>query len=66
MDGLRLCGIPYRGEIRMCDPDCRKRFIKMELELATMTTDIKWIKKLMSGLILLIATFFGIDLTGVV
>jgi len=50
----------------MCDPECRKRFIKMELEIATITVDVKWIKKLMSGLVLLIATFFGIDLVGVV
>ena len=50
----------------MCDPDCRKRFVAMEVELVTIATDIKWLKKIVSIFLICLAAFFGVDLTGVV
>lgn len=50
----------------MCDVECRKRFIRMELGMATIGNDVIWIKKIGGGLLLLLAAFLGIDVTGVV
>lgn len=50
----------------MCDPECRKRFVAMEVELVAIATDIKWLKKIVSIFLLCLAAFLGVDLTGVV
>ena len=50
----------------MCDPECRKRFLAMELQTIQIATDVKWIKKLVIALVLTFAGIFGIDLTGLV
>ena len=48
----------------MCDPECRKRFVVMEVQLASIATDIKWFKWLVRSITVGIAAFLGADLTG--
>ena len=50
----------------MCDIECRKRFLRMEIEIATIGNDIRWLKKIGGGLLLLLAAFLGIDVSGLV
>lgn len=50
----------------MCDPECRKRFKAIELNINSMANDLKWMRWLVRTAIILIGGFFGLDLTGVV
>jgi hypothetical protein len=38
----------------------------MEVEIAAIAVDIKWLKKIVSIFLICLAAFFGVDLTGVV
>lgn len=50
----------------MCDPECAKRFQAMELKLATITTDVKWVKYMCGAVVVIVGAVFGIDLKGMV
>jgi len=50
----------------MCDKECAKRFQAMELKLNQISVDVCWLKKLIGGLLIILAAVFGIDLTGMV
>lgn len=50
----------------MCDEESRARFLVIEHQLVQVATDVKWIKKLIGVLLLILAASFGVDLTGVV
>ena len=50
----------------MCDPECRKRFIEIEMDIATITADINWIKKIIGATCVAMAALYGVDISGVV
>ena len=49
----------------MCDPECRERFRSIEIEVAQIGTDIKWIKKLATVTAIVLASILGFDLSGI-
>lgn len=50
----------------MCDPECRKRFEAVELNLVSIANDLKWMRWIARTGIILVGAFFGLDLSGVV
>lgn len=50
----------------MCDKECVARFQRIELKVNTISTDVKWFKRLAGGLLILISLIFGIDTSGLV
>lgn len=50
----------------MCDPECRERFKAIELNVNSMTNDLKWMRWIVRSAIILIGVFFGVDFSGVV
>ena len=47
----------------MCDKEMRIRLEAIELHIAEVATDVKWLKKLIGGLLIVIAAAVGIDVT---
>lgn len=50
----------------MCDPECRRRFHAIEIDVATIATDIRWMKRFVTGAVVVICSIYGIDVSGVV
>lgn len=50
----------------MCDPECVKRFERVELKVNQIATDMKWFRWLVRTSVIGIGLFLGADLTGVV
>ena len=50
----------------MCDEECRKRFIAIEMDINSISNDMKWMRWIVRSAIVLGAAALGIDLTGVV
>jgi len=50
----------------MCDPECRKRFLAIELNINSIANDLKWMRWAGRTGILLVGAFFGLDVTGLV
>lgn len=50
----------------MCDPECVKRFERVELKINSMSNDIKWFKWLIRSVILIVGSYFGVDMAGIV
>lgn len=66
MDELHILDKCNRGKITMCDAECRKRFKAIELDINSMTNDLKWMRWIGRGVIIVIGGFFGLDLTKVI
>jgi len=50
----------------MCDPDCRKRFRDIEINIASLASDVAWVKQSLKWVLLLAAAALGVDVSGVV
>lgn len=50
----------------MCDPECRKRFKAVELNVNSMANDLKWMRWLLRSLIVIGGAVFGVDMTGLI
>jgi len=50
----------------MCDAECLKHLIKIETEIGVIRTDVKWLKWLVRGSIIILGAILGVDLSGVV
>lgn len=50
----------------MCDAECVKRFERVELKVNSIVNDIKWFKWLIRSVIIIIGSYLGIDMAGVV
>jgi len=50
----------------MCNKECVERFERIEIMVCGISTDMKWFKRLASGLLILIAALTGIDLSGMI
>lgn len=50
----------------MCDPECVKRFERIELLVVSMANDMKWLKWLVRSGIIVGAAALGVDITGVI
>ena len=50
----------------MCDIECRKRFIRLEISVAKIATDITWVKKIVGVTCVAVAGVYGLDIAGVV
>lgn len=50
----------------MCDQETREHLIKIEGSIALLAKDIAWLKKLIGGFLIILAAFFGFDVTGMV
>lgn len=47
----------------MCDKECLKHLIVIETEVGVLKTDVRWLKRLIGGLFMILAGVFGIDIT---
>lgn len=50
----------------MCDKECRDRFRAIEINIAQIGTDIKWVKKLVLIAAVGAGAVLGVDVTGLV
>lgn len=50
----------------MCDQEVRMRFQGIEMQLIAISTDVKWLKKIIGGLLIVLAAFLGLDVTELV
>ena len=50
----------------MCDQETREHLIKIEGSVALIRKDVSWLKKLIGGVLIVVAAFLGIDVTGMV
>ena len=50
----------------MCDDECRERFIAIEMDISSISNDMKWMRWIVRSAIALGAAALGIDLSGVV
>ena len=50
----------------MCDPDCIKRFERIELLVVSMANDMRWLKWILRTALVIGGAALGIDLSGVV
>ena len=46
--------------------DVEMLLIEIKADVASLKTDCAWVKRIMAGGIIVLATAFGIDLTGVI
>jgi len=49
----------------MCDPECRKRFVAIELSINSMANDLKWMRWFMRSGIVVAGAALGLDVSGV-
>lgn len=50
----------------MCNTECLEKFNKMELDMNTIATDIKWMKGMCAICVVIFGATAGVDLGGVV
>lgn len=48
----------------MCDPECRKRFETMNVDIFVMTNDIVWIKRICVACVVIGMAGLGLDISG--
>lgn len=48
----------------MCDKECLKHLIIIETEIGVLKTDIRWLKRLIGGVFIILGALFGVDVTG--